>query len=64
MRRTLNSRDELKESGVKPATGPKSAAPVISSRDLLAGHREVTIQHGEEQYRLLLTGSNKLILIK
>jgi len=30
----------------------------------LAGYREVIIQHGTEQYRLRLTGSNKLILMK
>lgn len=38
--------------------------PVIASRDLLAGHREVIIQHGQERYRLRLTSSNKLILVK
>jgi hemin uptake protein HemP len=36
----------------------------ISSQDLLAGRREVIIQHGAEQYRLQLTNSNKLILVK
>jgi hemin uptake protein HemP len=41
-----------------------SDPPVISSRDLLGGRREVVIQHGQEQYRLRLTNSNKLILIK
>jgi hemin uptake protein HemP len=38
--------------------------PIVSSRDLLSGHREVIIQHGAEQYRLRLTSSNKLILTK
>ena len=38
--------------------------PVVSSRDLLAGHREVIIEHGAERYRLCLTNSNKLILVK
>jgi hemin uptake protein HemP len=38
--------------------------PVVSSRDLLAGHREIIIEHGREHYRLRLTSSNKLILIK
>ena len=37
---------------------------IVSSRDLLAGHREVIIQHGTEHYRLRLTNSNKLILVK
>jgi hemin uptake protein HemP len=36
----------------------------VSSRDLLGGRREIIIQHGQEQYRLRLTSSNKLILIK
>jgi hemin uptake protein HemP len=38
--------------------------PTVSSRDLLAGRRQLIIQHGREQYRLLLTSSNKLILTK
>jgi hemin uptake protein HemP len=37
---------------------------IVSTQDLLAGHRQLIIQHGPEQYRLLLTGSNKLILTK
>lgn len=41
------------------------AEPVtISSEALLAGRRQLIIQHGDEQYRLLLTRSNKLILTK
>lgn len=42
----------------------ETGRPVISSRELLAGRQEVIIQHGQEQYRLRLTSSNKLILIK
>lgn len=38
--------------------------PVIFSGDILGKYREVVIQHGQEQYRLRLTSSNKLILIK
>jgi hemin uptake protein HemP len=38
--------------------------PSVSSRDLFAGKREVVIEHGEERYRLCITASNKLILIK
>jgi hemin uptake protein HemP len=37
---------------------------VVSSRDLLAGQRQLIIRHGREQYRLQLTSSNKLILTK
>jgi len=40
------------------------ATPVVSSTDLLRGAREARIAHGHEVYRLLLTKSNKLILIK
>jgi len=43
---------------------PAGPRPVISSRELFAGRREVIIQHGQEQYRLRLTSSNKLLLIK
>ena len=41
-----------------------SGPPVLRSSDLLAGGREVLIQHGEDIYRLKLTGNNKLILTK
>jgi hemin uptake protein HemP len=37
---------------------------IVSSETLLAGRRELIIQHGTEQYRLRLTASNKLILVK
>jgi hemin uptake protein HemP len=36
----------------------------ISSQQLMGGQREIIIQHGAEQYRLRLTNSNKLILVK
>jgi hemin uptake protein HemP len=38
--------------------------PAVSSHELLAGGRQLIIYHGREQYRLLLTSSNKLILTK
>jgi hemin uptake protein HemP len=54
-----------------PSSDPTSqqaadnAAPrIVSSESLLAGQRELLIQHGSEQYRLRLTASNKLILVK
>lgn len=44
---------------------PQAAEPLIVSSDtLLAGRRQLIIQHGGERYRLLLTSSNKLILTK
>ena len=36
----------------------------VSSGELLAGRRQLIIQHGSEEYRLRLTSSNKLILTK
>lgn len=39
-------------------------ARAVSSAALLAGTRELLIQHGKEEYRLRLTANNKLILTK
>ncbi len=36
----------------------------IDSRELMQGHREIVIRHGEEAYRLSVTRSGKLILRK
>ncbi len=36
----------------------------IASVDLLQGHRELLIHHAGQTYRLRLTGTNKLILMK
>lgn len=47
-----------------PRQDPSSALPVISSQDLLAGHREIAIDHGGVLYRLRLTSNGKLILFK
>jgi hemin uptake protein HemP len=38
--------------------------PRITSRDLLRGCRDVIIVHEKDEYRLRLTASNKLILVK
>lgn len=49
--------------GAAPETSP-AGPPMLRSTDLLAGAREVLIRHGEDTYRLKLTGNNKLILTK
>lgn len=36
----------------------------MSSRELLGGERVLIIRHGDEEYRLQLTGTGKLILTK
>ena len=47
-----------------PAADNAAGQRIVSSETLLAGRRELIIQHGAEQYRLRLTQSNKLILVK
>ncbi len=54
----------LNDSGPPQEADGGSAAPAVSSRDLLGAKRELVILHGRERYRLLLTKSNKLILTK
>jgi hemin uptake protein HemP len=45
---------------VQPAAMPRT----ISSRDLLAGQKRVIIRHEQEDYRLQVTATGKLILTK
>lgn len=40
------------------------SVPALDSAEIFQGGREIVIRHGEELYRLRLTNSNKLILIK
>jgi len=50
-----------------PATTPEQPAIVkrtIPSQEILAGEKEVWIQHGDSVYRLCETKSGKLILQK
>lgn len=43
---------------------PRFPTPRVDSLRLLAGGRELVIQHGAEEYRLRLTRNDKLILTK
>jgi len=43
---------------------PEAEPPSLRSEDLLRGAREVVIRHRNDQYRLRLTGNDKLILVK
>ena len=38
--------------------------PVLDSAQLLDGHREILIRHGDKLYRLRHTSNDKLILTK
>jgi len=46
--------------GAAPAPRP----PIVRTDELFGTRREVIIKHGEEEYRLRITRSNKLILTK
>jgi len=50
--------------GPKPDETERGEPPVVTSEQLLAGRRQLIIQHGGERYRLMVTRSNKLILTK
>lgn len=47
-----------------PAAPTPELPRSLASEDLFAGAREVLIRHGEQTYRLRMTASNKLILVK
>lgn len=51
---------------VKPAGCPTAASltRTFSSKDLFGGAKTVLIEHGGEQYRLILTKNGKLLLQK
>jgi hemin uptake protein HemP len=50
---------------LRPAPAEEKSAPrVLNSEELFAGQRTVVIQHGDEQYRLLITRNDRLILQK
>jgi hemin uptake protein HemP len=50
-----------------PRAAPTSRTPVapdrVASADLLAGRRQLEIEHAGRIYRLCLTANNKLILV-
>ena len=48
----------------RPATPSGRSPRRIASAQLMAGNREIIIEHGDDEYRLRLTGSGKLILTK
>ena len=51
------------QQGLGAASAP-SPVPRISSRELLRGRRELVIEHQGQEYRLILTRNDKLILNK
>jgi hypothetical protein len=66
-------RDVSVDPGLGPGLGPcldpgldpgLALGVVIRSAALMKGHREVTILHAGERYRLRITANDKLILTK
>jgi hemin uptake protein HemP len=57
---------EPKDDSDRQRTAGDGSAPLLTTRseDLLQGGRQLRILHGGEEYRLVLTRNNKLILQK
>jgi hemin uptake protein HemP len=48
----------------RPSTSSAGAPRTMTTQDLMAGNREIVIVHRGEKYRLKITRSDKLILMK
>ncbi len=48
----------------RPQSDGAPAARRMTSDELLAGQREIVIEHGNDEYRLRITSKGKLILTK
>jgi hemin uptake protein HemP len=60
----LHEADAAHAATSRGAAPSRPALPRVESLHLLAGGRELVIQHGAEEYRLRLTRNDKLILTK
>lgn len=60
--RTMQDKLSLRRGAHSLQAVPKQLR--IDSRNLFAGHTEITIQHGGQEYRLRRTRNGKLILNK
>lgn len=54
--------DQPTAHAVEPPQRPATTS--LDTRDLFGARRELTIQHGDELYRLRITRNSKLILTK
>lgn len=54
----------LPSSPAAPSTPRVAATPRVRSDELLRGNREIVIEHRGEEYRLLRTRNDRLILNK
>lgn len=60
----MTDEDSRDRAASKDGAIPPRRVPMVDSRDLFVGTREITIVHGDDHYRLRLTAQNKLILTK
>lgn len=60
----LDPHPHARSAGIATATTPVSRATRVSSGNLLAGGRELVIEHAGQEYHLRLTRNDKLILTK
>ncbi len=57
--------DSLEPSAPEPLPpADPTEIPCVDSRELMRGHREITIIHNGQRYRLSITRNEKLILQK
>ncbi|MFD1625268.1 hemin uptake protein HemP [Azospirillum griseum] len=54
----------MQQAAAAPSAGPALSLPIVESAGLMAGSREIVIQHAGQSYRLRVTRANKLILTK
>lgn len=60
----MDEQDPGQGPSADPPDWPPDRGPIYRSEELLQGHREIWIEHGNEMYRLRRTASGKLYLTK
>jgi hemin uptake protein HemP len=56
--------DQARERNMQPAAGASAKLRRLKVSELLAGEREVILEHNGQEYRLRITANDKLILTK
>jgi hemin uptake protein HemP len=58
------SKDKMQDGNKQNNVHQTMSVPVLDSKQLFDGVREIRLRHCSEEYRLILTKNNKLILMK
>ena len=56
--------DDRSAASVRDRSRPPASPRRLKVSDLLAGEREAILEHGDQDYRLRITASGKLLLTK